>query len=132
MGPLCEYKEAFRGVVYPKGDGSGSHPAAVDGVYRYMVVGVVITNKPIDVGFCSSDYYLHGDISGGSLLGLLRSLPSHKTPFRFGNASNVLLSLGHLMPSEETKVSDEGFIPQGQTPEPPSKPKKKSRRKGSR
>ena len=89
-------REHFRGTVWPFGEVS-------PGNFKYVVVGIVITDKPIDVGFTHSDGYIDGETFGG-LLPLLQCLPQYKTPYRFGDAKNFLCSLGRCDPMKDGPV----------------------------
>ena len=89
-------REHFRGTVWPKGE-------VAPGNFKYVVIGVVVTDTPIDVGFTHSDGYLDGETFGG-LLPLLQCLPQCKTPYTFGEAESFLCSLAHCKPTVDGPV----------------------------
>lgn len=92
---------AFKGVVWNHG------PREVNGemLHRYVVVGAIVTNKPIaelerdpsrDV---PSETILCGECPG--LLEALASVQRGQVDRRFGDAGDVLLRLGEIRPLED-------------------------------
>lgn len=106
-------KEHFRGVVYPKGE-------VAPGQFQYVVVGVIVSDKPLDVGFTHSDGYLDGS-TGGGLLDLLGCLGKYKAPHRFGDAGSLLTALGACDPANDgpvTQKNDRSLLKGYQLPDP--------------
>lgn len=80
-------KEHFKGVVWPK----ESLPNTSGTVYRYVVVGMIVTDQPIPEFNGKNEVFLDGtSFDVGSSLACVMS---RKPKFELGDASDVLLSL---------------------------------------
>lgn len=90
-------KEAFKGVVWCHGP---TTTETGEEVHRYVVVGVLITNKPIDSleagegRDIESEAILCGPCDG--LADALAHIEQGEADVRMGDASMVLLQLGRI------------------------------------
>ena len=91
----------FRGVVWKRDDRK-----APDGrtIYRYTVVGILVTDEPIDGLPGSIELPSETVLSGFTALlaEALGSIRKAKAKIRFGDATDVLLSLGDNVEEEGT------------------------------
>ena len=80
-------KEYFKGVVWPRETQAGpSGP-----VYRYVVVGMVVTDTPIEEFHGKNEVFLDGPGQGIALS--LAGVNSRPPKFKLGDAASVLVSL---------------------------------------
>ena len=88
--------EEFRGVVWKKGE-------VAPGLYQYVVVGAIVTDRPVAVGHLGSRHFVAARIDtgiSGSLLEILRDRgTSYRAPWFLGDAGDVLSNLKHLDPA---------------------------------
>lgn len=77
----------FRGVVWPRDDQSDK------GVYRYVIVGMIVTNKPLE-GLSKNEIILDGHAAG--IAEALQTIPQKNAKITTGDATNVLLNLSDL------------------------------------
>lgn len=89
------HREHLKAVVWPRGpvDKAGGK------VYRYVVIGVVVSDKPIESlegknTHGLSEYVVDEDCSG--LAGLLGSMATREPNLRLGDAVDVLSSLADI------------------------------------
>jgi hypothetical protein len=113
--------EYFKGVVWEKPD----EKFESFGVYRYVVVGMLVTDKPVDE---LSHETLKGMCLSGTTFGLaetLRLIPKFKInrQMRSADANSILCGLGRL----EDEVEPQEFNTSSQ-----KKPQKNTRKKGKR
>lgn len=84
-------REHFRGVIWPRDP--------MDGKHRYVIVGMLVTDEPLDTidgvqpnGI--SELFVDGNCSGVSYV--LEVMKKYKSRRPLGDAVNVLLSLEDL------------------------------------
>lgn len=85
-------KTHFRGVVWPRG--ADKQDKEGKPVYRYAIVGVLVTDKPIEALVGVNELLIDGEAH--DLVMLLESAQYRKPKMLTGDASNVLLSLDML------------------------------------
>lgn len=93
-GEIVTRREHFRGVVW--------HREKAGGFHQYTVIGIVVTDEPIDVGTTGSDRYIDGE-TGGAVLDALAKLDEYNAPSRFGDASSILMAMGRCNPATDGK-----------------------------
>lgn len=83
-------KQHIKAVIWPK------KPHVVDGnnVYRYIIVGMLVTNAPL-LGIEGNNEVVL-DCEPADLAETLEELPKRKSKIKLGDATHVLLSLEHL------------------------------------
>ena len=87
-------KEHFRGVIWPK---QKTNEVPKDGLYRYVVVGMLVTDKPMG-SFDVNEVVVDGNTYG--LVDILECV--HKLDERtrqnlwFSDANDVLVRLSHI------------------------------------
>ena len=87
-------QEHFRGVVWPRGE--TEQPKGKPKVYRYVVVGMLVTDEPIKE-LEANQIVLDGHAAGmPHVLATIMQKPSEFC----GDANTVLLSLEHLVKDE--------------------------------
>lgn len=79
-------KEYLRGVIWPR------EPA--DGKYRYVVVAMLVTDKPLEGIEGKNELVVDGQVFG--LSDILESVRKRKPNIQLGDATDVLLNLEHL------------------------------------
>ena len=89
----------FRGVIWPKGNQEGEVRSekgkkSTKTVYRYVVVGMIVTDEPVKQFEGKNEIFLDGpDVA---LIQPFTRVKSRKMKFKPGDASGVLLSLQDL------------------------------------
>lgn len=92
-------RQHFRGVIWPRGSEEGEVRVGKRGkakapVYRYVVVGMIVTDEPVTQFEGKNEIFLDGpDLA---LIQPFTRVKSRKMKFKPGDASGVLLSLGDL------------------------------------
>ena len=80
-------KQHFRGTVWPR-------PELADkGIYRYVVVGMIFTDKPLD-GLSDNQIVLDGHAAG--MAEALETITQKEANIKVGDATDVLLNLKYL------------------------------------
>lgn len=82
--------ECFKGIIWPRD--------RVDGLYRYVVVGMVVSNTPIEEFEGKNELFLAGE---SSLADPLVRIRHRESDFK-GDATNVLLSLRDMNFEDDT------------------------------
>lgn len=86
-------KEQFRGVVWPREE---SVDSAGKPVYRYVVVGMLVTDTPIE-GLDPNETIIDGamtrHVAEMGMAGALERAPKFKASRPLGDSNSVLLSL---------------------------------------
>lgn len=90
---MSSTREHFRGVIWPR------EPKPNDGqqAYRYLVVGMLVTNRPLDV-------HPNETAIDGALVGMAEALEKARRVelgHKLGDAADVLLSLNTAWPEPE-------------------------------
>lgn len=80
-------REFFRGIIWPRTDKTKPN------IYRYVVVGMLVSDKPI-TEFSGSQYILNGNAFG--LSDTLAGIKAVKTDVGLGTADNVLTNLEYI------------------------------------
>lgn len=75
------------------------------GNFVYTIIGTIVTDEPIDVGFTHDGGYIDGETHGG-ILPLIKCLRTYAVPYRFGDAAMVLVSLGNCDPANDGPVTE--------------------------
>lgn len=89
-------KEYFRGVIWPRGKAKDKRKIN----YRYIVVGMLVTDEPIDniEGVLNaegiSQNFLDGTIIG--MADAISNVTQRETNYMVGDANHVLTDLEHL------------------------------------
>lgn len=86
-------KEHFRGVIWPRGE--TPQPEPLKPVYRYIVVGMLITDKPVEGLEGKNELVVDGSAEG--LAQILQQLPVKQPRNRLGDATDVLLQLDTMI-----------------------------------
>lgn len=85
-------KEHFRGVIWPRHEN--------DGTYRYVVVGMLITDKPLE-GLHENETVIDGTLTNYTeemgIAGALERMPKFHPASQLGDANRVLLSLNEIV-----------------------------------
>ena len=84
-------KEYIRAVIWPRSN--------VQGRYRYVITGVLVTDKPLFEGRDVNSRGVHEILVDGGCAGLARSLEavrSRETKIIVGDATDVLLNLDEI------------------------------------
>ncbi len=83
----------FKGVCWPRGP---STIVSKDGkpIYRYAVVGVLVSDQPIEGLEGKNEVVLEGH--GAMMAETLTTMPQREPNIKTGDATNVLLSLDEL------------------------------------
>jgi hypothetical protein len=91
-------KEHLRSIIWPRQplDGKGGVK-----LYRYTIVGILITDQPIDGLEGKTEVLLDGSSEG--MANILASVKTKKVPFVMGDASNVLLSLADIPMGDDSE-----------------------------
>ncbi len=89
--------EHLRAVIWPRGKQlqSGNKPE----VYRYVVIGLLVTDEPIEGIEGKNEIVLDGRSWG--LCDVLKSLPQKKSRIKLGDANMVLTSLDIIVDDDE-------------------------------
>lgn len=90
-------KEHFRGVIWPRGE---QPDAQGKPTYRYVVVGMLVTDEPIpglDPNETVVDGGLRRYVDELGMAGALGQLPKFSASRPLGDASDVLLSLEDIV-----------------------------------
>lgn len=93
-------RQHFRGVVWGRGpqDNNGGK------VYRYVIVGMVVTSEPLENLEGKNEVVLDGHAAG--IADAINTIVQRKPSFRLGDANSILLNLEHIVgkyEEEETK-----------------------------
>lgn len=103
-------QERFRGVIWPR-QVTKPGPRARDPnplpaaqgpegpVYRYVVVGMLVTNQPIQKFEKAGEHVLDGNAWG--VLDLLAVVPTARAAYPLGDATSVLLGLESLVAGQD-------------------------------
>lgn len=85
-------REYFRGVIWPR------QPIKeyVKENYRYTIVGILITDKPIE-NFDGNEFLLDGNVEGFGIARSLSQIDQKQPAFRIGDANGILLTLDRLV-----------------------------------
>lgn len=78
-------KQHFRGVVWPHNDKKG--------IYRYVVIGMVVTDKPLE-RLSGNQIVLDGHSAG--MAEALQAIQQKEAKIKVGDATDVLLNLSDL------------------------------------
>ena len=87
-------QEHFRGVVWPRESVKGPKGK----IYRYPIVGMLVSDHPIEMFEGKNEIVLNGDVRGMS--DILEVAPRGKARYALGTADDVLCSLEHCIGSE--------------------------------
>lgn len=92
----------FRGVVWPKQGIAGKQPMLGPSgrkLYRYAVVGMVVSDQPLENVEGKNEILLDGMASG---MAEAMSMIQQKRPaFTVGDANDVLLVLNHIVKEDD-------------------------------
>jgi hypothetical protein len=92
-----QLKEHFRGVVWPR---EASQDASGKPVYRYVIVGMLATDTPIE-GLHPNETVIDGTmlrhVSEMGMAGAIERAPKFTAPYPLGDATWVLLSLEDIV-----------------------------------
>jgi hypothetical protein len=81
----------FKGIIWPRGPA----PTPVGGkLYRYTVIGMVITDKPLPDLEGKNEVLLEGHAAG--IAEAIDSIPQRDPAYRVGTADSILLNLKNL------------------------------------
>lgn len=83
-------KQHFRGTIWP-------HPLEDKGIYRYVVVGMIVTDKPLE-GLSGNQIVLDGHAAG--MAEALETITQKEANIVVGDATDVLLNLKILCNGE--------------------------------
>jgi hypothetical protein len=111
-------KQWFRGVVWPRQGVSGVKPiTGGDGapVYRYAIVGLLCTDKPIKDVEGHNEVILNGHPAG--IAEALEAITRGVAVFRLGDASSVLTNLDRGIAAPEVPAGTEVDVFYGDTAE---------------
>jgi hypothetical protein len=81
-------KEYFRGVIWPRKPTKNQTTSN----YRYIIVGMVVTDKPIEE-FNGNEFLLDGPVHGFGITNSLKGVEQKQPAFKIGTADQVLLML---------------------------------------
>lgn len=89
----------FKGVVWPRESEdvqvkSGKRTTVTRRVYRYVVVGMVVTDEPIEKFEGKNEIVLDGPVDG--MVEPLLSIKSRKPEYILGDANSVLEGLNDI------------------------------------
>lgn len=84
-------REHFRGVIWPRESVKGPEGK----IYRYPIVGMLLSDHPIEMFEGKNEIVLDGDVHGMS--DILEVAPRGKARYALGTADNVLCSLDHCI-----------------------------------
>ncbi len=82
-------REHFRGVVWPR-QSNDTPSDEHKGLYRYVVVGMIVTDKPIE-GLAENQTVLDGNATG--MADVLQHITQKEANVKVGDATDVLLNL---------------------------------------
>ena len=89
---MKERREHFKGVIWPRGDGTLRVYDPRTKLYRYVIVGMLVTDAPLDN--CDKDEFV---IDGPVEMGHILERASHRAPKHLtGDATSVLCGLDTL------------------------------------
>ena len=92
-------KQHFKGIIWPREQQEGEvrvgkRGKAIKTIYRYVVVGMIVTDEPVTQFEGKNEIFLDGpDLA---LIQPFTRIKSRKMKFKPGDASGVLLSLQDL------------------------------------
>jgi hypothetical protein len=109
----------FRGVIWPRG--------SIEGLHRYAVIGILVTDEPIPEFDGKNEIVLDGNALG--IEDILGSIRQHTPKFRLGDANMVLTNLQDVIDTDNEPVEPKPWeYPELQTePKPKSRGKKKKK-----
>jgi hypothetical protein len=82
----------FRGVVWPRKNDNKK-------TYRYVVIGMVVTNEPLENLEGKNEIVLDGH--AGGIAEAINTIVQKKAAFRIGDANDVLTRLEDLIAEED-------------------------------
>lgn len=84
-------REHFRGVIWPRDPMNGPQVK----VYRYPIVGMIVSDQPIEMFESKNEIVLDGNVHG--ICDILEVAPRGKAFYPLGTAESVLCSLEHCI-----------------------------------
>ena len=85
-------KQHFKGIIWPRGE--FVNDTITKPVYRYVIVGMIVTDEPIEKFEGKNEILLDGPVN--ELVEPIITIKSRKLKFKPGDASSVLLNLNHM------------------------------------
>lgn len=92
----------FRGVIWPKQGVADAPPMAGPSgrkLYRYAVVGLVVSDQPLENVEGKNEILLDGMASG--MAEALSTIQQKRPAFTLGDANDVLLVLDHIVKEDD-------------------------------
>lgn len=80
-------REHFRGVIWPRESIQGP----MGKLYRYPIVGMIVSDRPIEMFEDKNEIVLDGNVRG--ICDILEAAPRGKVSYPLGTADSVLCSL---------------------------------------
>jgi len=89
-------KEHFRGVIWPRGEAKQKD---LPKVYRYMVIGLLVTDEPIEGIEGKNEIVVDGPKNplSAAMSDVLQGLKQKKPAFKLGDANQVLTNLEYIV-----------------------------------
>jgi hypothetical protein len=86
--------ELIKGVVWPRGEVKRANAPDGPAMYKYAIIGVILTAEPIPEFESGADVVLRGVTVG--LGQILAGVPQVKPAIRIGDANQVLTQLDYI------------------------------------
>jgi len=86
-------REHFRGVVWPRQINDEPTEEEHKGLYRYVVVGMIVSDKPL-AGLSANQTVLDGNATG--MADVLEHITQKEANYTLGDATSVLVGLDDI------------------------------------
>lgn len=87
-------KEHFKGVIWPRTPFLGKTKQGEKTIHRYIIVGMLVTDEPIDKFEGKNELFCDGATQGMAIP--FETVRKRKPKYTVGNATSVLLNLNSL------------------------------------